>query len=265
MKAMQTAGCVLHVQEEGDPHGTSLVFVNSLGTDLRLWDSVIPRLRDVFRTVRYDKRGHGLSAAPPAPYRLEDHVSDLTGLLDGLGISEAIVCGVSVGGMIAQGLAASRPDLVRGLVLCDTAAKIGEHAMWQERIATIECHGIAALADAVLERWFPPTYRELHKGELALWRNMLVRQPVSGYSGTCAALRDADLTESARAIEVPTLVVGGSADGSTPPELVKSLADLIPGARFAVIDGAGHLPMVDAPEELVRLIQAFFEEAGLAG
>src|SRR5690606_29815599 len=129
----------------------------------------------------------------------------------------------------------------------------------------IEQGGIAALADAVLERWFPPTYRERHASELVLWRNMLLRQPASGYSGTCAALRDADLTEAARRIEVPTLVLGGSADASTPPELVKGLADLIPGARFAVIDGAGHLPMVDAPEELVRLMQAFFEEAGLAG
>ncbi len=263
MRFATVNGIVMHHAVDGPADAPALVFSNSLGTDFRIWDRICELIGPRCRMVRYDKRGHGLTDATAGPYVIEDHVSDLAALLDHLGVTQAIVCGLSVGGMIAQGLAA-RPGLVRGLVLCDTGHKIGPPEMWDARIEAIREGGISALAEPILERWFSPAFHAERADELAGWRNMLVRTPVEGYLGTAAGIRDADLTEQARAITVPTLCVCGSEDGATTPELVRSLAELIPGARFELIDGAGHLPCVESPDVLAGLITRFFEETGLA-
>jgi 3-oxoadipate enol-lactonase len=254
-------GVTLHYQLIGGPADKPvLVFINSLGTDFRIWRDVIVHLAGDFPIVTYDKRGHGLSDVGTAPYAMEDHVGDLESLLDHLNVKSAIICGLSVGGLIAQGLHARRPDLVRALILCDTAHKIGNAEMWNARIATIEAEGIDPLADPVLERWFTPAFRANRKVELAGYRNMLVRQPAAGYAGTCAALRDADYTEAARGISVPTLCVVGDQDGSTPPEVVRGTADLIAGSRFEIIADCGHIPCVEQPEALLALIRTFLAD-----
>jgi 3-oxoadipate enol-lactonase len=254
-------GVTLHYQLIGGPADKPvIVFVNSLGTDFRIWRDVIVRLAGDFPIVTYDKRGHGLSDVGVSPYSMEDHVGDLEGLLDHLNVSNAIICGLSVGGLVAQGLYAKRPDLVRALILCDTAHKIGTADMWNTRIATIEAQGIEPLADAVLERWFTPAFRGNGQSDLAGYRNMLVRQPASGYAGTCAALRDADYTEAAKRIAVPTLCVVGDQDGSTPPDLVRSMADLIPGARYEIVADAGHIPCVEQPAALTELVRNFLAD-----
>lgn len=258
MQFTKIGGVTLHHQLIGGPANKPVfVFVNSLGTDFRIWRDVIIRLAGDFPIVTYDKRGHGLSDVGTSPYRIDDHVGDLEGLLDHLNVKDAIICGLSVGGLVAQGLYARRPELVRALVLCDTAHKIGTNDSWNTRIATVEKDGIAAIVDGVMKLWFTPEFHEQRKDDLTGYRNMLTRQPVAGYTGTCAALRDADYTEAAKAIAVPTLCVVGDHDGSTPPALVRSLADLIPGSRFKIIDGAGHIPCVEKPEELTALIKRF--------
>lgn len=255
-------GVVLHHEVRGPADGPALVFANSLGTDFRIWNAVAATFSDRYRVVLYDKRGHGLSEVTPAPYRMNDHVGDLAALLDHLGIGKAVVAGVSVGGMIAQGLAAMRPDLVAALVLCDTAHKIGTEDIWNQRIETVTTKGIAALADTILQRWFPPAYRVPENADFVGYAAMLTRSPAEGYAGTCAALRDADLTESTRALTIPVLCLVGDRDGSTPPDLVRSMADLIDGARFGIVDGAGHLPCVDRPDATARLIAGFLDDIG---
>lgn len=252
-------GVVLHVEDLGPADRPALVFANSLGTDLRIWDDVVARLIERFRIVLYDKRGHGLSESGASPYTIADHAGDLAALLDDLAVENAIVCGLSVGGLIAQGLYASRPELVSGLILCDTAHRIGTAEAWAERIAAIEQGGIASISEAILERWFTKVFRESDPAALAGWRAMLTRTPLEGYLGTCAAIRDADFTEAAGKIAVPTLCVVGEEDGATPPELMRQTADLIPGARYEVIAGAGHLPCIERPAELSELILDFTE------
>ncbi|MDQ0321056.1 3-oxoadipate enol-lactonase [Pararhizobium capsulatum DSM 1112] len=236
-----------------------LVFSNSLGTDFRIWRDVIVRLAGDFAILLYDKRGHGLSDVGDAPYSIDLHVSDLAGLLDFLSVKSAVICGLSVGGQIAQGLYATRPDLVRALILCDTAHKIGTPEMWNARIAAVEANGIASLADSVLERWFTPAFRRPENVAFPGYRNMLTRQPVAGYTGTCASVRDADFTEAAKRISVPTICIVGDQDGSTPPDLVLSTARLIPGARYEVIKDAGHIPCVEQPEALTAILRAFID------
>jgi 3-oxoadipate enol-lactonase len=251
-------GVTLHYQTIGAPAGKPvIVFANSLGCDFRIWRDVIVRLAGDFAIVTYDKRGHGLSDTGETPYAMDDHVSDLEALLDHLQIGKAIICGLSVGGMIAQGLYARRPDLVQALILCDTAPKIGDTDSWNARIKAVEEGGIAAIANTILERWFTPEFRSAENPDFAGYRNMLTRTPVEGYAGTGVAIRDTDYTREAKLIGVPTLCVVGDQDGSTPPDLVLDMAKLIPAANYEVIAGAGHLPCVEQPEMLVNVMRAF--------
>jgi 3-oxoadipate enol-lactonase len=263
-ESVSVNGVALHFADRGPRDRPALVFANSLGTDLRIWDGVIARLGPGFRTLCYDKRGHGLSDIGRTPYAIETHVADLIGLLDARGVTGAIICGLSVGGQIALGLAARRPDLVRALVLSDTAHRIGPPETWDARIGAVELGGIVSIADAVMERWFTEAYRQAQPVALAIWRNMLVRTPATGYSGTCAALRDADLTAAARGIRVPTLCLCGDQDAATPPDLVQSLAALVPGARFSAVADAGHLPGIEQPQRVADLILESAQESAFA-
>ena len=249
---------ILHHQLIGGPAGRPvIVFANALGSDFRIWRDVVVRLAGDFPIVTYDKRGHGLSDLGQVPYSIDDHVLDLAALLDRLDVKGAVICGLSVGGMIAQGLATKRPDLVKALVLCDTAHRIGTAEMWDARIESVETKGIDSLADAVLERWFTPAFRRPENAAYHGYRNMLTRQSAVGYAATCAALRDADLTETTKRIAVPTLCVVGDQDGSTPPDVVLSMAKLIPGARYEVIKDAGHIPSIEQPEVMTEMVRAF--------
>ncbi|MBB4000199.1 bifunctional 3-oxoadipate enol-lactonase/4-carboxymuconolactone decarboxylase PcaDC [Aureimonas pseudogalii] len=249
-------GIVLHYRMHGTPGRPRLVFLNSLGSDLRIWDAVAERLRASHELLFYDLRGHGLSEATPAPYSIERHLADLCGLLDALGWTRVVPVGLSVGGLIAQAFAARHPERVEALVLMDTAARIGTRESWNDRIAAVEGGGLGAIGGAIVERWFGAAFRSSEPATVAGWRTMLERTSVAGYVGTCAALRDADLTPELPAIRAPTLVIAGSEDLSTPPDLVRRTAEGIVGGRFAEIAGAGHLPCIDRPTEVAELVAA---------
>jgi len=260
MKIADLGDVALHYRDDGDPDGPPVVFSNSLGTDLRLWDEVVALLPEGLRVIRYDKRGHGLSSCPEAPYSMGALVRDAERLLEFLGITDCIFVGLSIGGMIAQGLAVKRLDLVRSMVISNTAAKIGTKEMWEERIAMVRAGGIEALADATMERWFSRPFRETP--DCRLWRNMVTRQPVEGYIGCCAAIAGTDLYTPTSGLTLPTLAIAGIEDGSTPPDLVRETADLIKGARFHLIRGAGHLPCVEKPGEYAEALKGFLSEIG---
>lgn len=258
MQALDANGVTLHVQEAGDPNGAPVVFANSLGTDLRLWDALIPLLPDGLRLIRYDKRGHGLSDCPDGPYAMDDLTADAEGLIEGLGLGPVTFIGLSIGGMVAQNLSSRRPDLVRALVLSNTAAKMGDPAAWVDRIAAINADGLASMEDAILDRWFGPAFRTTPVA--ALWGAMLTRTPQAGYVGCCAAIAAADLTEATRALCLPTLTIAGSHDGASPPDLVAATSALIPDAQFHVIEGAGHLPCVENPAAYAAILNPFLKE-----
>lgn len=249
---------MVHFRDEGPRDGRVVMFGNSLGTDLRVWDILLPLLPKDLRIVRFDKPGHGLSDCPEAPYAMDELVRDAENLADHMGLKDITFVGLSIGGLIGQGLAAKRPDLVKALVLMDTAAQIGNDEMWNTRVNAVRKGGIEPMADGILERWFAPTYRENKPTELAAWRNMLSRTPAEGYIGCCQAIAAADLTESTRALTLPVLAMAGDQDGSTPPAIVQATAELC-GAAFHIIEDAGHLPCVEQPEVVAKLINDFLE------
>lgn len=257
MQAFRRPGTTLHVRIDGPDAGPTILFANSLGTDLRLWDRVLPLLPPGCRCIRFDKRGHGLSGIAGGD-RLDDHAEDAIALIEAFGRGPVVFVGLSIGGLIAQRVAELRPDLVRALVLSNTAARLGSAESWQARIAAIRAGGLAAIADMVMERWFAPAYRAT--AELDLWRAMLLRTPEAGYVAACHALANGDQTAATGRLRLPALVIAGSEDGATPVDLVKATADLIPSARFAMIKGAGHLPCVEAPGEWAAEVVPFLRE-----
>lgn len=258
MQFLKVDDAVLHYQVIGAaPDKPAIVFVNALGTDFRIWRDVIVRLVGQFTILTYDKRGHGLSDTGDGAVSITRHADDLAALMDHAGLKSAYVVGLSVGGLIAQELYRIRHDLVKALVLCGAATRIGGAEMWNARIAAVEANGIAGLAETILMRWFTEDFRRERPDELAGYRNMLARQSARGYIATCAAIRDADLSAAARQIAVPCLCVVGEHDGSTSPETVAELARLIPGARLETLRGAAHIPCVETPELLTEVILAF--------
>ena len=187
-------------------------------------------------------------------------VRDAERLMDHLAVKDALFVGLSIGGMIAQGLAVKRMDLIRAMVLSNTGAKIGQPAMWDERIAAVRAGGIEALADSIMERLFSAPCRKT--AEFHAWRNMLVRQPAEGYMGCSAAISGTDFYTPTSGLRLPTLGIAGSDDGSTPPDLVRETVDLIPGSQFHLIRKAGHLPCVEQPDEYAAVLSRFMQDVG---
>jgi len=240
--------------------GPTLIFLNSLGSDLRIWQAVTARLPQHYGVLCYDQRGHGLSDAPPGPCSLSTLAADLLGLMGQLAIERAVLVGVSVGGMIAQQFALTYPERVTALVLCDTGAKIGTAAYWTERATAVRTHGMEPLTETILARWFSAEFAMHQPAAYRGYANMLGRTPAEGYAATCEALRDADLREVVSTIDVPTLVLCGDEDLATPPSLGQTLAAAIPNAHFVLVEKAGHIPSIEQPETLSLQIVCFLEK-----
>ncbi len=250
----------LHYPSLRDGGGKTFVFINSLGTDFRIWDEVVEILKDHGDILLFDKRGHGLSDVEISTHGLNDFADDVIALLAHLQIKRCIVVGLSVGGMIAQILASRIPQQIEQLILCDTRHKIGNAEIWNSRIEQLKEHGLQFISEGVMQRWFSETFRETQAVKVTGYRNMLERTPVLGYIQTCEAIRDADLASIAKQIKLPTLCVAGSEDKSTTPEEVRNLADLIEGSTYEVIPGSGHIPCVDNPTMLSALILNFIKD-----
>jgi len=261
MKWFDTGDAQLHWREDGDPDGAPVVFSNSLGTDLRLWDDMLAYMpKTGLRYIRYDTRGHGLSSAPSGPYGMGALITDTERLMEHAAVTDAVFVGLSMGGMIAQGLAIKRLDLIRGVVLSNTGAKIGTPEMWNERIEQVNAHGIEKIADPTMERWFSPAFRATP--QLQMWRNMLTRQSVEGYTACMSAISNTDMITPTSGLRLPAMGIAGSDDGSTPPDMVRELMGLIPGAGFELIRKAGHLPCVEQPELYAKHLMRFMDSIG---
>jgi 3-oxoadipate enol-lactonase/4-carboxymuconolactone decarboxylase len=234
--------------------GRTVVFANSLGSDQSIWDEVIAALPKGYGVLTYDLRGHGHSSGHADS--IEGLADDVSQLMDALKLTDVLFCGVSIGGMIGQVLAAKRTDVVCAAVLCNTASKIGTAERWEERIAAIKESGVAGCAEMIVNNWFGPTYAA-QGDRLALHKTMVSRTSDAGYIAACGAIRDADLAMFAQTIEVPTLCIGGQHDQSVAPEAVQALAQTIPGAQIDVFDGLGHLPCLEIPAQLAARIHAF--------
>lgn len=260
MEFINRNGKTIHYEWTNNGKGRTFLFINSLGTDLRIWDDVTALIRDHGNILRFDNRGHGLSDTVESTKGLDDFVDDTLFLLDILAMKRCVVVGLSIGGMIAQVMAVRRPELIEKLILCDTRFKIGTPQFWNDRIAAVAAGNLSGISEGVMLRWFSQSFVKNFPEKVAGYRIMLERISPPGYIRACEALRDADLSEVAPKITAPTLCIVGREDKSTTPEEVESLSKLIKNSRYVVIEDSAHIPCVDNPAILTKLITDFVYE-----
>ena len=246
------------VRAEGPGGAPALLLLHSIGCDHAMWDAEAQAFATDFRVLRPDTRGHGGSDAPAGDYSLERLADDAIAVLDAAGVGRAVVCGLSLGGLTAQAVALRRPERVAGLVLANTAARIGSADAWSQRAALVRGEGLAAIADIAMERFFSDAFRAVRPQVVCSFRAGLLAMLADGYAGCCAALRDADLSAEVAAVAAPTLVIGGARDISTPPAQTEALAASIPGARHVLLDAA-HLSNVERPEAFAAALRNHLE------
>ena len=252
-------GCRLAYRLDGPEGAPVLVLSNSLGTHLQMWAPQIDAFAGLFRVLRYDSRGHGASDAPPGAYSLDRLGRDVVELLDALRLGRVHFCGLSKGGMVGQWLGMRAPERIGRLVLANTAAYMGPPSGWQQRIETVLRDGMHAITEAVLERWFTPQFRASAPGRVAAVRDMLLTTAPAGYAGCCAAIRDMDLRVTAPLVAVPTLLIAGARDPSTPPATAQELARLLPERPRVVTLDAAHLSNVEQPDAFNRAVLDFLD------
>ncbi|MBC2837005.1 3-oxoadipate enol-lactonase [Paragemmobacter straminiformis] len=252
----------LHAELSGPGNGAPLVLLHALGLDSSIWDDLLPLLPPSLRILRLDLRGHGRSDTPAPPYAMGALIRDTERAMDHFRLRDAALLGLSIGGLVAQGLAVKRLDLVRALILSNTAAKIGRPETWQPRIDAVAQGGMAAITAPTLERWLGRTWAT-HPAEPRL-RALLLHADPKGWTGCAAAISGTDFYQTTATLRLPTLAIAGANDASTPPDLVRETADLIPGHRFALMRGTGHIPPVEKPAEYAALIGQFLTDIGHA-
>lgn len=241
-----------HYVLEGPESAPVLMFASSLGTTHEMWDPQAAALKGDFRVLRYDHRGHGGSPVPPGPYSIEDLAGDALALLDELGIARATFVGLSIGGAVAITAALRAPERFERLVLCSTAAHFPPPEQWAERAATVRAEGVAAVADAVLERWLTPDAPADLRERM---RAMLVSTPPEGYAACCEALGGYDARGRLGALAMPVLAIAGDGDPTTPPAALQAIVDEVPDGRLHVLDGARHICNVERAEEFNHVIR----------
>ncbi|MBI0432451.1 4-carboxymuconolactone decarboxylase [Roseomonas sp. KE0001] len=249
---VQIGDHLVHCVVEGEAEAPPLLLLHSIGTTQHVWDPQAPALARRFRVIRPDMRGHGLSGVTPGDYTMAGLAGDLVALLDALGIERAHVAGLSIGGRIAQQLAADAPERVQSLLLIDTALEFPEPSLWQQRIDAVRQHGTEALVEAVMPRWVVDPTTPSAQG----LRRMLLRTDRIGYAAAAAALRDARAEDVRGRIRAPATVIMGEHDPASPLPAAEALRDSIPGARLVVLPAASHIPNYEAAEGLTAAMLA---------
>jgi len=250
---------VLGYSVTGPATAPVLVLGGSLGTSREMWRPQLPALTDRFRVLRYDHPGHGGTPTPSGRYSIERLVRDVLTLLDHLGVERCHYAGLSLGGMVGMGLAASAPDRVDRLALLCTSAYLPPADAWHQRAAQVRAHGMGSLTAAVTARWFTPRFRATAPDQVATLLAAFTETAPEGYAACCEAIADLDLRAHLPRITAATLVIAGADDPATPPTHAEVIADTIPGARMIVLPGAAHLASVEQAPAVTRLLVDHFD------
>ncbi|HEY4324052.1 MAG TPA: 3-oxoadipate enol-lactonase [Mucilaginibacter sp.] len=250
-------GVNIHYKYTRGDGDCAFLFINSLGTDLRIWDGVVDELKLHGSVLCFDKMGHGLSEVAERDYKIADYAADIIELMDALNIGKVTLIGLSIGGVIAQYMGIHHADRIERLVISNSAPKVGTVDGWETRINKVKTDGISAIAEGILKVWFSEHFRENRQAELAGYRQMLCNGNPAGYIKACEALKGNDLSAEISDIKLPTLFIAGSEDGSVPPATVKEAADKIPGSEFIEVAGVGHIPCAEKSVLVAEIILKF--------
>ena len=257
MPTIRANGVELFYDLTGPEDAPVVVFSNSVGATLEMWDAQMRAFADRFRVLRYDTRGHGRSQVLNRPAAIDDLADDLAGLLEGLGIEKVHLVGLSLGGMTGQALAVRRPEKLESLVLMATSAHLPPADMWNQRVATVRAQGMEVIADTVMTRWFTPAFIERAPHAVAQTRKHFVGHDPNGYAVCCEAIRDMDLRAVIGAIRTPTLIIAGADDPATPVAMMEDIRARIPEAELIIVPKAAHLLNIERPEVVNSHLEAF--------
>ena len=250
-------GITINYQIDGPDGAPCLVFSNSLATSLAMWDDQAAALKDSYRVLRYDQRGHGATDAPAGRYAYDTLLADALGLLDALSIKKAHFAGLSMGGATALGLAERHPERFDRIIVCDLPCQSTPQSsqQWEERIAVAQQQGIEALVEPTVSRWVPPEILAKNPPHVDKIRAMIRATPVNGFIGCAAALADHDYASAVATVKHSVLFLGGEKDAATAP--MRKLNEKLPGSRFVALAGAGHISNMDRPAEFTKAIRDF--------
>jgi 3-oxoadipate enol-lactonase len=255
----------LRVAVQGEPaSGAPVVMSHALGLDLHLWDELAAELAPVRPVLRYDHRGHGGSGVPAGPYTIDELVDDAARLIREWGRGPVVWVGLSMGGIVGQGLAIRHPDLVKALVLANTGAQYPEaaRAVFAQRVNLARSGGMPALVDSVLERYFSAAFRAARPEVLAAYRATVLRCDPEGYAACCEAIANTDWLERLRSVSCPTLIIAGGQDVGAPVSMAQAMAERIAGSQLVVLDDVAHLSVVERPALFAQHLRAFLARVG---
>jgi 3-oxoadipate enol-lactonase len=255
-------GITINYQVDGPGGAPWLVFSNSLATNLSMWDDQARELKQSYRVLRYDQRGHGGTDAPRGRYTFELLIADVIALMDALAIKKAHFAGLSMGGATALGLAELHPDRLDRVVVCDSPCQSTPVSaqQWEERIALAEKEGMEPLVEPTVGRWFPPEVLEANPPHVEEVRRMIRTTPLNGFIGCAAALANHNYAAGVGSVTRPTLFMAGEKDGVTPVAMRK-LSAALPGSRYVELPGAGHISNMDQPRAFTEVLRDFLKTA----
>ena len=258
---IKTNGIEINYMIEGD--GPLVTMSHSLACNLSMWDEQARALRDRYRVLRFDTRGHGQTSAPSGAYSLAQLADDLLGLLKGLSVERTHFVGLSMGGMIGQVFALAHPTMIESLVLCDTTSRypVTAASVWEERIRTVEAQGMAPMVEPTLGRWFTAPFRAQRTDLMAQVGAMIRQTPPNGYVGCCHALPKINVTSRLSELHCPALVIVGEEDPGTPVEMAREIQAALPGAELEILRSASHLSNMEQPQEFNRVLLRFLDKA----
>ena len=259
MPMINADGCLLNVSVEGRDGGPTLMLSNSLGCTLQMWQPQMKVLTQLFRVIRYDRRGHGRSDVPPGPYSMERFGRDVLAILDDLNIDKVHWCGLSMGGMVGQWLGANAPERFEKIVLANTACYYPDPTNWQNRIKAVKEGGMASVADAIIAGWLTADFRERDPQSTAKLKAMLLAAPVQGYLACCEALSTLDQRALLPKIKSPTLVIAGRHDTATPLAGCELIRSNIPRASLTILDAA-HISSAEQSHAFTDVVVGFLTQ-----
>jgi 3-oxoadipate enol-lactonase len=256
---IEANGININYDISGKEDAPVVMLSHSLGSSSIMWDPQLPALEANYRVLRFDTRGHGGSDAPDGAYTLDMLGEDALALLDELDIDDVHWVGLSMGGMIGQNLALRAPNRLISLTLCDTTSQMPPEAQaaWAERIGIAGSQGMGALAASTMERWFTSPFLAQNPPAVATIRKQFEATPAAGFVGCCHAIRELDYIDRLPEIDMPTMIIVGAEDPSTPVAASQAMQDRIQGSRMSVIRSASHLSNVEQPEEFTGALTHF--------
>jgi 3-oxoadipate enol-lactonase len=257
-------GISINYRLEGPVGAPMVTLSHALAANLSMWDPQVSALTSRYRVLRYDTRGHGGTGAPEGPYSLELLAEDARALHQALGIERSVFIGLSMGSMIGQVLALTCPEMLQGLILCESSSRTAPEmkSVWDERIRVAQTQGMEAHVEPTIGRWFTPPFLEKRRDVVGSVRAMIRATEPTGYIGCIRAIKGLDLTDRLAAIRVPTLIMVGEEDPASPVASSQAIHERIQGSELVMLKAAAHLSNMEQPEAFNRAVMAFLQRVG---